>query len=188
VGLLNIGKAIAYFIDYKKTTAGQLAEVIGLSPSALSQWINGKRNPNEDNLMKIARALDIPLKAIIERAEIEELEEKRQQGLPRDRNHDRLYAQQMRRRDFAYRNNDIVIEFTPELLLGIRARFYDINHEYTKNRDRLPSSVEVIFENVMRDFLRYHTDEIRDRLYHELQYAQKGIDDIISELDNPDKY
>jgi transcriptional regulator with XRE-family HTH domain len=181
---VRIGKGIAYFLNHRDMTAAQLAEIIGLSQSAMSMYINDKRNPSEEALLKIAQALDVPLKAIIERAELELIEERRREGIQRDP--DVNYVTHKRRLDTVYRNNDLVFEFTPELIFGIRARLYDLTRDHSHHRERLPASVEAIFENVIRDVFRFHKDEIIDRLHHELQHAQTGIENIMREIDRND--
>jgi transcriptional regulator with XRE-family HTH domain len=177
---VNIGKGIAYFLDERGMTAAQLAEIVGLSQSALSMYINDKRNPSEESLHKIAQALDVSMKVLIERAE----EESRKKGIVRDP--DRNYIAHRRRMEMIHRNNSVVLELTPDLIIGIQARLYDLNNEEksTGFRDRLPSSLEAIFENVIRDVFRFHKDEIIDRLHHELSYTEKGVNDIITELES----
>lgn len=49
----------------KGISMGELAKMIGVTPSALSQNISG--NPNLDRLMEIANALNVPITDLFER-------------------------------------------------------------------------------------------------------------------------
>jgi transcriptional regulator with XRE-family HTH domain len=179
---VNIGIGITYFREQKGLNVSQLAEKIGMSQGSISNYEKGNRNPSATTLEKISLALGVPIKMILTYAE-----RANQERVVRDEN-DRNYLRKLKRKEFLKHNNDVVIEFTDDLILAIKARLYDLNNDSTGparvgfNRDHQPSPIEAIFENVLREFLREHSDEITHRLYEELDYARMGIDDIVEEL------
>ena len=58
-GILNIGEAIRRGRRIKKLTQKELAKILGVSPALVSLWENQARIPSGDELIKIARYLDI---------------------------------------------------------------------------------------------------------------------------------
>ena len=61
---MKIGEVINSILKRKGITQIELAKLIGKSPTALSQIINGVYEPNPQTLDKICEALDVP-KAIV---------------------------------------------------------------------------------------------------------------------------
>jgi transcriptional regulator with XRE-family HTH domain len=51
-------------------TQAALAEAVGTSPAAVSQWLSGRKRPTLSNLEEIARVLDVPLSVLLEGAEV----------------------------------------------------------------------------------------------------------------------
>jgi transcriptional regulator with XRE-family HTH domain len=178
-----VGKGITYYREQKGLNVSQLAEKVGMAQGTISNYENGHRKVSDDALEKIAVALDVSIRAIVERAEYEHRKVVSREDA------DKSYLRKLRRKDALRTYHDAVIELSDDLLLSIKTRLHDLNSEEGSarvgfNRERLPSGVEAIFEKVFREFLREHSDEITHRLYEELEFAQMGIDDIIRELNN----
>lgn len=58
---INVGKKISEYRKSKNITAKQLAEMVGVTPSLLSQIEKGTANPSINTLKMISKSLDIPL-------------------------------------------------------------------------------------------------------------------------------
>ena len=58
-GALHIGEAIRRGRRDKKLTQKELAKILGVSPALVSFWENHTRGPSGEELLKIARYLDI---------------------------------------------------------------------------------------------------------------------------------
>ncbi|MBF0780294.1 MULTISPECIES: XRE family transcriptional regulator [unclassified Granulicatella] len=58
---MNMGERIVYALKHKGITPAELSRRTKISKSSLSQYINNKVNPKQDNLYLIAKTLDINL-------------------------------------------------------------------------------------------------------------------------------
>lgn len=68
---MNIGQAIKELRIKKNMTQGTLAERIGMSVNAVSQWELGKTFPPKDSIARLCEALEVPQSYILA-ASIEE--------------------------------------------------------------------------------------------------------------------
>ena len=55
--MIEIGKKIKHYLELKKWSQEELAAKVGISPSAMSDIINGKREPKVGLFCRIASAL-----------------------------------------------------------------------------------------------------------------------------------
>lgn len=168
---MDIGRSITHFREVKKITPAKLAELTGLSQSSISMYENNKRNPSEQALEKIADALDITVRSLYERAKKFEKKEKSTIG----------YIQEIRRLERIRETNDIVTEINNHLILAINIKLIDLNNDSFTNgfrRPSLPTSIEAIFGNVIKGFLRVHADELLGRIQEELDYVNFSANDI----------
>ena len=58
--MTRIGEKIASVRKDANLSQGELAEIIGVSPQAVSKWENGHNLPDIENLMTMAEALNVP--------------------------------------------------------------------------------------------------------------------------------
>lgn len=56
---MKFGERLSLVLKERKITQRQLAEKINTTETALSRYVNGSRKPRMDNLLKIARALNV---------------------------------------------------------------------------------------------------------------------------------
>ena len=56
---------IQQVIENKQITRQQLSENIGVSVSGISDWTTGKQNPSWQNIIKLAKALDVSVENIL---------------------------------------------------------------------------------------------------------------------------
>ena len=49
----------------RKMTAADIARKTGMTQAALSRYINGKRTPNINSVIKIAKALNVPIELLM---------------------------------------------------------------------------------------------------------------------------
>ncbi len=63
--ILDGGNPIRVWREYKKIKLNELAKIVGISASYLSQIENGKRNPTIDTLKLIAAALRVDPEVLI---------------------------------------------------------------------------------------------------------------------------
>lgn len=49
----------------REMTAADIARKSGMTQAALSRYINGKRTPNLNSVIKIAKALNVPIELLI---------------------------------------------------------------------------------------------------------------------------
>jgi transcriptional regulator with XRE-family HTH domain len=61
-----IGSRIAGILKEKKISQAGLADKIGISRQAVSQWMSGRSRPDISSLNKIATALGVPVSALVE--------------------------------------------------------------------------------------------------------------------------
>jgi transcriptional regulator with XRE-family HTH domain len=195
-----IGKAIAFFRESRKMTQTDLAGVTGIRQPNISAYEGGRRSPSDENLHAIAKALDVSINQIKERAEsyrTSETPEYKQMPLFPEYDTE-LYKSRVAS---IYRFNDIVIELTNDILLGINIRIHDIPFEITEkmsksrygikpSHQRTPSMVDAAIDKVIRDMLRDHKHEIVDRLKNELHRANYTIEEVIDKMhqDSDDFY
>jgi transcriptional regulator with XRE-family HTH domain len=178
-----LGRAITYFRDAKNMTQTDLARKTGIAQPNISAYEAGRRTPSEDNLTLIAEALDVTIEDIKSRAD-----RFRQNTI--ERVPDELYR---RRVESLYRVNDVVIELTNDVFLGIKVRAHDIPYEISQQMigrkrygmlERNPSSIEAVVERVIRAMLHDHEQEIIDRLQDELMRTNFTIEEIIENIRN----
>lgn len=195
-----IGKAIAFFREARKMTQTDLAGATGIRQPNISAYESGRRSPSDENLHAIAKALDVSTNQIKERAEsyrTSETPEYKQMPLFPEYDTE-LYKSRVAS---IYRFNDIVVELTNDILLGINIRIHDIPFEIGENliqnryrikssRQRTPSMVESAINQVIKDMLRDHRHEIVDRLKNELHRANYTIEEVIEKMhqDSDDFY
>lgn len=70
----DIGKLIKVAMAEKSFTQKMLADKLGVKQQMISQWINGQSNPKTSTLIKIAKALDIPLDYFEERKNLDDFD------------------------------------------------------------------------------------------------------------------
>lgn len=191
-----IGRAIAYYRDQKGWSTVQLAEASDLSQGSISLYENGKRNPSEDAIGKLANALDISTKTILERAEHFARQEKpimneSQANYEYNANYERL-----RQIDRIYRFNDFVFKLNPDILLSINTRVHDIadlveyggrgsmpaGRQSTSFRRDRRSLIAHLTEKVFAEFIHDHKEEIAYRIDNELQNLNMDAYQFIEEL------
>lgn len=56
----------AEFRDSKGFTDYRVSEITGIARSTFSDWKAGRYKPKADKLLKIARALDVPVESLID--------------------------------------------------------------------------------------------------------------------------
>lgn len=49
----------------REMTAADIARKTGMTQAALSRYINGKRTPNLNSVIKIAKALNVPIELLV---------------------------------------------------------------------------------------------------------------------------
>lgn len=49
----------------REMTAADIARKSGMTQAALSRYINGKRTPNLNSVIKIAKALNVPIELLV---------------------------------------------------------------------------------------------------------------------------
>ncbi|MED3649992.1 helix-turn-helix transcriptional regulator [Heyndrickxia sporothermodurans] len=186
----NIGKAITYFREKAGMTGIALAEKTNLSQSAISQYENGKKNPSEESLIKIAAALSIPVSMLLERAELYSIEEVRNKRVIYEDVDYKIH----RERERIYRSHDLVIELTPTLLISMQNRIHDLSYSAYEN-GRRPKSIRYIHENhispikaviskVMEDFIFDHKDEITYRIEDEIRRLNFDVEKAVDNFRN----
>ena len=62
--LKSFGRWLQRKIEQAKTNQSGLAAYLGVSPSAVSDWIKGNREPNEENIRAMSRVLRVPVEDI----------------------------------------------------------------------------------------------------------------------------
>ena len=56
---MDIGANIKEAMRVKKVTQMQLAAALGVKQNTVSQWVNGKNEPNCETIIKLCRFLDV---------------------------------------------------------------------------------------------------------------------------------
>lgn len=62
--LKSFGRWLQRKIEQVQTNQSGLAAYWGVSPSAVSDWIKGNREPNEENIRAMSRVLRVPIEDI----------------------------------------------------------------------------------------------------------------------------
>lgn len=62
----GVAKRIEDLLYLKKMTQRELADKLGIRAQTLSVWLREKRNPKMKTIERIAKALDVPIKELIE--------------------------------------------------------------------------------------------------------------------------
>ncbi|MBQ3834033.1 MAG: helix-turn-helix transcriptional regulator [Elusimicrobia bacterium] len=60
-----LGKNIKEILYLKRMSQAQLAKQVGVHKQILSKWIRGERNPKDENLERLATALDTTVKDLL---------------------------------------------------------------------------------------------------------------------------
>lgn len=173
-----IGKSITHFREKLGLSKTDLAEKTGISPSSITQYENGNRNPSEENLVQIANALGISVNLLLEMAE-----NIANQGPVID-------EYRLRRKlDIIHSNNDLVFELSEYVLLAIRAQVHDLLFEMNENGRRVvvrrqQSPVQAIVERVMREFLNDNLEEIAHRVQEEMKRTETTVDEVLENIRN----
>lgn len=58
------GALIRKLREMRSMSISDLAEAVGVTPGAVSQWENGRFTPRDDMQVRIAKALDVPWSTI----------------------------------------------------------------------------------------------------------------------------
>jgi transcriptional regulator with XRE-family HTH domain len=122
----HVGKTIRRLREERGLNQAQLAVSVGTGPSAISQIENGKRNPNSETLVRLARALEVEVADLFPKAQaplsFEDLadEEDRQVEL----------SQARRARDFLqeYPHEEARAELL-EKIVGIHAHYNKLSRD-----------------------------------------------------------
>lgn len=178
---MNIGKAIAYYREKLGLTGTQLADKSGVTQGAISQYENGKKNPTQETIEKLASALGVTP---------EELHRKAQAYPDVDTVCESRTGYNTRSSDmhFIRRNNHALVKLSPSVLLGARFRVYELTDESEiKPRPRiggvLPSSpLESVISKVFAEFIEFHSDEISYRISEELRNLETSVEEIVRNL------
>lgn len=190
-----IGKAIEHYIKVKGLTQAKLSEMTDISPSAINQYVKGARNPSPKNLELISNALEVPISRLNETAESFRIDSEKQKTDENIRDERML----QRRLDFIYGQNDIVLELSKYVLIGVKTRTHDLVHEINERksrparrimspRDKVASPIEAITEKVLREVLTENLDEIAYRIQEEMKRTELTIDEIIENIRNQNEY
>lgn len=191
-----IGKAIAYYRAQKEWTTVQLANEANVSQGSISLYENGKRNPSEEALGKIADALGISISTITERAEnIARNEQAHLKESPANYTAPESEYEKLRQIERIYRFNDFVFHLNNDVIVSINTRVHDLI-EMVEYSNRAPmgsrnplsirrdhtSLIAHLTEKVFADFIREHIDEISYRFEDELSRLQMDAYQLIDEL------
>jgi transcriptional regulator with XRE-family HTH domain len=65
-----VGGRLQEILGARGITQAALAEAIGTSPAAVSNWLSGRKRPSTDNLQAIAAWLEVPLSVLLEGAQL----------------------------------------------------------------------------------------------------------------------
>lgn len=65
----HVGKVVRRLREERGLNQAQLAVSVGTGPSAISQIENGKRSPNSETLVKLARALEVEMADLFPKAQ-----------------------------------------------------------------------------------------------------------------------
>jgi len=57
----NLKQYLSDYLKQKNMLQKDFAELIGVQPNTLSQWVNGKRQPDEESWIKLSRALKVSI-------------------------------------------------------------------------------------------------------------------------------
>lgn len=62
-----VGSKIAVALVDQEMTQADLAQVVGVTPSTVSQWVSGEKRISLDNAIKVSNALGWPLDELLGR-------------------------------------------------------------------------------------------------------------------------
>ncbi|MDQ0154968.1 helix-turn-helix domain-containing protein [Robertmurraya andreesenii] len=186
-----IGKAIAHYREQKEWSTVQLAEKSGLSQGSISLYENGKRNPSEEAIEKIANALGVSVKILLERAESFHIQDARLvkdvSGRYLEQEKNPAYDR-MRKIERLYHINDLVFELNPDVFITLNAKVYDLLGETEYGRRGLhlrrekTSLITQLVEKSFSEFLDDHRDEIAYRIEENLKKMEVNAYQLIDEM------
>ena len=165
---MNIGKAIKYFRNTRKLTVTELSDMCGLSQPAISQIENGKRDPSQESIEAIAKALNVSVNELIEKAESYHEE-----------NPKKLDAYEVKRRKERFmRTTDLAIFLTDTIAIGININIIDFLHDNHRRRG-LPSPIESLIGDTLYKIIDENRGEIAQRISKELNDLELSVDEIL---------
>lgn len=180
-----IGKGITYYRKRKGLTMSQLAEIAGLSQPTISLYEKGDRTPSDDNLIKIAEALSVPVSRIKEMAESIYIEENQKS---RVNNNDEKRKSEIERSIHSLtERNDFLMQLSDSIVLTMNFQIRDLSAEREHrriafHRRRSDSPYSALLEKVMVEFLQDNQFELSNRISKELEKTNIKIEDIARNL------
>lgn len=170
---MNIGKAIEFYRTARGLSTTELGNKIGLSQSTISKYENSARNPSDETVESIAKALDITVEELIKQAQTYiELSPENTYSL----------AQLLDKYNCMY---DVIVPMSKTVLLAANIHAIDLAAKGLPRRrlGRLVSPVETILSNVLTEIIEENRDEITRRVLEELRYTETSIEEILRNLD-----
>lgn len=64
-GAVSLGQKIEALLKERNMEQRHLAKKLGVAPSSVSEWVNGKTFPRHKRLAKIAAVLKVPLAELV---------------------------------------------------------------------------------------------------------------------------
>lgn len=171
---MNIGKAIEYYRTKQGLTTIELSEKTGLSQSSISHYENGRRNPSDDAIKTIAKALGTTPDELVKKAE----------SYAGDSQKIDTYTLKQREERFK-RSFDIALSVSDTVMLGINLHIRDLLADRIPHRAMRRNSattLESLLEKVVFQVLDENRDIIEQRILDELNDLETSIEDILRNL------
>lgn len=152
---MHIGKAIEFYRKKRNLTTTKLANLAGLSQSTISKYEKGERNPSDDAVEAIAKALNISVQELLDKAQSF---------------HDPVTTYTMvQARKRLEHMHDIVIPLSNRFMLIGDISVIDLLKEKRKLRvGRVISAAELIITEVLTELLEENREEINRRILDKL--------------------
>lgn len=168
---MNIGKAIKYFRNMRKLTVTELSDMCGLSQPAISQIENGKRDPSQESIESIAKALNVSVNELVKKAESYHDE------------HPKLDVYEFKRRKERFmRTTDLSIFLTDTIAIGININIVDFLHDSHRRRG-LPSPIESLIGDTLYKIIDENRGEIAQRISKELNDLELSVEELLRNID-----